>query len=149
MSEAPKEQEKKATQLNNPARIKLAEHDFSHYSVTAELGTTLEDILSREYFAHFASKFKPYDEITVRVDDGTYYAKLLVLAVGRAWVKTTCIMEKKLSTADVEQSQAATYDIIWRGPACKFSVVKKSDKGVLKDGFATKVEAAVWATENA
>jgi hypothetical protein len=136
-------------QLNSPVRHKLAEHDFVQHSVTVEAGHTIDDVLKPEYFAHVAAKFKPYDEISVRTDDGTWYAKLLVTEVGRSWLRTFLLEDYKLTTSDVAQSQANAVEVIWRGPHLKHSVVRKSDRGVLKDGFATKGEAAAWAAENA
>lgn len=147
MSEVP--QEKAPIQLSAPSRLLLAEHAFVHHALTAELGTRIEDILRPEYLAHFASRFKPYDEITVRVDDGTWYVKLLVLSVGRAWVKTEVLHAINLSSKDVEETQAAEYDVIYRGPTLKFSVIRKADRGVIKDRFPTKAEAVAWAAENA
>lgn len=147
MSEAP--QQKAPIQLSAPNRLLLAEHAFVHHAVTAELGTTLEDVLRPEYFAHFASRFAPYHEITVRVDDGTWYAKLVVLAVGRSWVKTEVLHAVSLSSKDVEQTQADSYEVLYRGPTLKFGVVRKADRSVLKDRFSTKAEAVAWAAENA
>ena len=37
-------------------------------------------ILHPDFWGHIAAKLRPYDEIKVRCDDGTFYAQLLVLA---------------------------------------------------------------------
>jgi hypothetical protein len=37
---------------------------------------------------------------------------------------------------------------MWSGPHTKYRVLRLSDKAVVKDGFATKEEAALWLTEH-
>lgn len=139
----------KVVQLHDPSRLKLAEHDFTHHSLTAMIGTTFEEILAPEYWAHNAGKFTSRDEVTVRCEDGLWYGKLLVKSVEKNGVVMEVLLYKDMAgTEETPASAHPTFAITWRGPKCRFSVVRISDKGLVKDGFATREDAVKWAADH-
>lgn len=133
------------------ARYGAAEFSMGRHVVTAEAGTTLAEVLNPAYWAHVSARFQPYDEITVRVDDGLWYAKLLVLVPGRNWAKVKVLNEWKLSTVDVEQSAVAHvegYTVKMNGPHLKWCVIRNSDQQAVKEGCGTRREAETWLDEH-
>ncbi len=151
VKESPKAEVKERDIQINPARCKLREYANNDHVVTVEPGTTIEDVLRPQFWAHYAQNFRPYDEVTVRTDDGIWYAKLLILSSGRTWAKAKLLSNVNLTTADVDLTDNAEFDgyeIKWRGPHCKFSVIQKSDHSVLQEGFDKKTEAITFLAEH-
>lgn len=149
MTDAAKEQPKK--QLFDPRRFQLSEYVYRNHTLTVEQGTTLDDVLDKAFFANFASQLSPYDEITVRVDDGTFYARLLVTSCGRTWAVCKPIFHLKLTTADVDMTQAEAFDgyeVRFRGPACKWSVIRKQDNKLLVEKLDDKLAAETWLSNH-
>lgn len=138
----PDEAKKPIVQIN-PMRVKLAEVDRQDWVATAEMGTTLEQIIEPSYWAHMASKLKPYDHIEVRVDDGIWLAQLLVKEAGRNWAAVLMLQSYKLETADVAQTRSSKYKIDWKGPHLKFCVIRLEDGERLQEQM-TKRDAQVW-----
>ena len=66
-----------------PTRIKQAEYARNEFQITPEIGTSIEDILAPEYWAHAALQLKAHDRIEVRTEDASWYAELYVLKAER------------------------------------------------------------------
>lgn len=133
----------------NPSRIKISEYERTVYVATVEMGTTREDLMNPSFWTHFASKFRPWDRLEVRCDDGSFYAEYLILACDRVWAKVHELTYVNLTTSDVSQTQAAIQDglsVKWRGPHLKHSVLR-GDGAVLREGMQTKAEADQWLAE--
>jgi len=118
-------------------RMKSGDFVRTLWVVTAEQGTTKEDIMNPSYWSHVAAQFRPYDRIEVRVDDGVYFAELLILACDRTWAKVKELSFHSLTNSDVSMTQAeeemAEFEVLWKGPVNKFSVIRKSDSTVIKN----------------
>lgn len=145
--------EKKESRTLMPARIKVQDYAITTYVATAEQGTVKEDFLRPEYWAHIAAKFKPWDQIKVLSDDGTFYGEYMVMSCGRAWAKVYELRFVNLTSSDVSLTQAATQEssgfiVKWRGHHLKWSVIREKDKEPIKDMMATEQEARVWLDEH-
>lgn len=146
---SPAEPERKVEQIN-PTRMSEAEYQRSVFVATTHANTRPEDLLARDYWSHVAAKMKPWDRIEARANDGTWYAEYLVLEAGRTWAKVHMLQVTSLTSADVAMSQATAmlpYDVVFRGPHCKWSVVRKSDKEVMHEFEETQGGALDWLTE--
>jgi len=133
-------------------RFKPAESTLGKWDAKTEIGTTREHLLKPEYWSHVSELMTPWSEITCRCEDGTYYAKLLVLDCGRGWAKVQVLNWYSLTTGDVAQSQSSTgtkddYDIIWKGANMKHIVQRKSDQVVIHEGEQRKASAEAWLDE--
>ena len=133
-------------------QTRCAHSEFANasWTVTAEAGTTLEQVMAPEFFTNVASQMRPYDKIMVRVDDGVWYAELLVLTAGRTWVKTKKLIDVHLTSQDVDMTQADRadgFEIKHRGPHNKFSIIRKLDNEVIREQFETKDEARAWLSD--
>jgi len=65
--------------------------EFGHWqnwhTVNAQIGTTRENILNEDYWAHVALKYNKGDMLFVRADDNSWIANYYILDCGRTWVK--------------------------------------------------------------
>lgn len=137
-------QEKRNTQLN-PARLSLFEHTNTAYLATVETGTTEKDLLNPNFWSHIAPKLRPYDEIRVCCDDGSFYVTLLVVSCDRTWAKVKVKKDGWMNLEDeTNVPENSEYEIKWGGPYLKFRVIRKKDGGVLRDKLQTKKEASDW-----
>lgn len=148
-SQTPKT-DKQDRQLS-PGRLQGQEFVMTRHCVTLEEGTTLEDIKDSAFWAHVAPRLKPYDQITVRTDDGLWWAELLVLVVGRTFAKVKVLQHVPLSTTDVDMSVADKiegYEVKYRGPLCEWSVLRTKDGQLLSEKHKTKGHAQAWLNEH-
>jgi hypothetical protein len=147
--DAKPEADRKVQQIST-IRFKPAEQISLTFIATAHENTFPEDLLDPAYFAHVASDLRPYYKIEARADDGTWFAEFLVLEVGRNWVRTYMLAKHMLTTSDVAMTQAAAlspYEVKWRGPHCKWSVIRKADKSVVHEGEESQPGADKWMLE--
>ena len=132
----------------NVARFSLYEYQNQVWTATAESGTGIEDLAKPDYFANIANKLQQYDRICVRVDTGEWYVELLVVACGKNWAKTVVTMQVEFNeSVNADEGRDAVFDlysVVHRGPHCKWSVVRKADKEVIKEYCGTKSEAQAW-----
>lgn len=144
-------EQKREPRIQND-RFQVADFTVGRFDAKSEMGITREDLLTPEYWSHVSERMTPYSEVTVRCDDGTYYAKLLVLDCGRGWAKMQLLSWWNLSTVDVAQSQSSPgkpedYDILWKGTNRKHIVQRKSDQKVIHEGEQRKESAVAWLNE--
>jgi hypothetical protein len=126
-------------------RMQAAEFQRHDWVVTAEFGTTIEQVRDEGFFSHVAAKLSAYDHIEVRVDDGTWIAELLVLECGRNWARTYLLSYHSLTTADIARTMSVPkLKIEWKGPHLKFCVIRKSDAMILQDKLPTEEQARSW-----
>ena len=126
-------------------RVTQAEYSRNLWVATAVFGTTIQDVRDEAYFAHVASKLKPYDRIEVRTDDGSWFAELLVTETGRNWARTYLLSLHKLTTSDIARTMSIpTLEVVWKGPHLLFCVIRKSDKEILQDKCTSEAQAYAW-----
>lgn len=130
-------------------RFGEAEFSLARFHHKTEMGITKAQLLNPEYWSFVGERMSPYSEIIVRSDDGTYYARFLVLDCGRNFAKVQCLDWYNLTTKDVAESQsnvgtAQDYDIVWKGPRLKHIILRKSDGVVIHEGDQLKVAAQMW-----
>lgn len=145
---APSE-DRKVEQLN-PTRMKEAEFERQTYFAKAHENTHPEDLLDRAYWAHVATRLKPWDKVEVVANDGTWWAEFLVLEAGRTWAKVEMLRHKSLTASDVSASQATAmtpYEVVHRGTDSKWSVIRKSDRAVMHEGEETQGGAIDWLND--
>lgn len=111
---------------------------------------TWEDVLRPEFWAHVASKVGSQrnardHQIIVTHKAKQFSGRLEVLAIEKV-----SLVVAPLDYVEFEQNKvkdvAAGFDIILRGPH-KWSIVRQSDKEVVKQDFATRAAAATWLDE--
>lgn len=133
--------------LRDVSRFEQAEFANQVWVLTVPTDTELEDVLKPQYLGNVASRLRPYDKIQVRIDTGEWYAELLVIESGRAWIKAVALLKVDLVTQEIEVTDVAdaeAYYIQHRGPHLKFCVIRKLDQECIKEKCASKVEAITW-----
>ena len=143
------EVERKVEQLN-PTRMKEGQYERTVWVITAHENTEPEDLVDPAYWSHVASKLRPWDRIEARANDGTWYAEFLILEAGRNWARAVMLTVHKLTNSDVALSQATAqspYEVSYRGPHDKWSVIRKGDREVMHAGEQTQGGAVNWMVE--
>lgn len=130
-------------------RFQVSDFMVNRFDAQIEPGITREQLLRQEYWSHVAGRVTPYSEITARWDDGSHYAKLLVLDSGPGWVKVQILHWWDLDAPDTVDTQstpasADDFEIIYKGAKLKHIVLRKSDQKVIHEGEARKSGAEEW-----
>lgn len=144
----------KTPQLS-PTAFRQAEYQYQQYAAVVERGVTPQDALNPAFWAFHATKLKPWDEITIHAEDGTWYGKYVVLDSSRTWTRVFPLQVVRLTSADVAETQAViqnekespaspTYTPKFRGPKGKWSVVRISDNALMTEGLPSKEDAHEW-----
>jgi len=149
-AEGPAKPERKVQPLENQ-RMEEADFKRTVMVATAHQGTMPEDLLKPEYWAYVSGRLKPWDEIVVRADDGTWLAKYLITEAGRTYARAHMMEQHNLSTRDVALSAnrlvIGEYEVLHRGEHQKWSVVRTNDRAVVHEFEETQGGAVNWATE--
>lgn len=128
-------------------RVQLQGYLHNSWDVVAERGTELRDVLTPEYWLHVAVNLKPQDTVTVIAEDGTWYARLLVLSCDRLWAKVFKLEFHDLTSSytDMPKTLEEEYEVVWT-VANQYAVIKKSLRGQppLKENFQSKIDAYQW-----
>lgn len=140
-----------------PNELFQFEYVSGHFDARVQQGVTPAEVLVPGFWAHHAVKLKPFDEIRVRAEDGTWVGYYLVLDCSRTWAKLKELSLHRLGTADVSLTQASEtevrafidlHKVVHRGPR-KWSVVRKSDSAVLIEGLEQRDAAGTWLDQHA
>ena len=132
-----------------PDRVQQAEFARAIWCVTPEHGTPFEALLSPDYWAHMAYRFKIGTILEVTADDFSYTAELIVVDCSRNWAKVVKKSYVQLDTVEKSTATLDGFEVKWSGRHTKFRVLRTSDKAVIKEGFSTHAEAEAWLSEHA
>jgi len=138
------EQQKPRAVFADPGRMRTAEYERQEWVLTADPGVVIDDLSNPAYWAHVAAQFRPYARIEVRADDGTWIAEFIVLAADRTWAKVQMLRSYKLTSAEEVYDLVDQFEVKFRGPAHKWSVIRRDDGAVLKSEAQTRDEAQAW-----
>lgn len=141
--------ERKVRQID-AQRFASLEYGREAWLATAFDSTTPQDLLEPSYWAHVSMKLRPRAHVEAWANDGTWMAEYVVLDCGRNWAKLHLLSVHHLTTGDVSASQAdvmSPYEISFRGPHSKWSVIRKSDRAVMHEGSETMMDATEWLQE--
>jgi len=127
-----------------PTSILAAEHAVVVYFHSPESGVGLDDILKPDYWTHVATRLRPGHRIEVLSDDGTYWAMLIVRAVGKHEAYVQALQHVALGQPAVAAGPESPFEVKWRGPARRFGVIRKTDKEIIKEDFQLREHAELW-----
>ncbi len=131
----------------SPKRFKLADYERNIWVVTPEAGTSLDEVMKPDFWAHCAHQMKPFDEVEVRAEDESYYAKLLVRSAGKNWAVASILAQIDLDKKEVK-APYDEYTVGWGGPHQKHRVVRKKDGEVVFQGGESADVARAWLKEH-
>lgn len=135
------EVKQKSREPLNSTRMSSAEYQRTVWRVTAEKGTTIEEVQNPRYWSTVAVQIKPMDLIDITTDDMAWYAQLLVVAADRTWAKVVLIMHKELVASDLKANVTDEYEVEFAGPHLKHRIIRKRDRAVIKDKISLLVDA--------
>lgn len=128
-------------------RIKERSFARTDWNVIAETGTTEDNLKVPTYWAHVARQMRAFDMIEVLCEDGSWYARCLVLARGEAWAKVH-VLEFTSLERHVMREGESDFEVSWGTIQTKFRVIRKKDRRVLKDGLESREAAMAWLHEH-
>lgn len=125
-----------------PGRLQNAAHYYASYAVVLPAGLSFEEALKPEFWAHLAGRLRQHDTIRIIPEEATYFAELLVLSAGRGFVNVKTLRHVPLGEDEIDSSNVNDLvEVKWRGPHSKWSIVRRSDGAVLKEGVVEKPDA--------
>ena len=127
-----------------PTRLQLAEHVTTTHHHTPELGIAIEDVCKPSYWANVARQMRPGDKIELLSPMGDWWALLIVRNVGKVEAAVSVLFHKVLDSAPAITAPESPYEVRYRGPTVRFSVLRKDNQSVVKEHFQTKEEAEMW-----
>lgn len=126
----------------------LSEYARQSFVATPPAGTSLDDVLNENYWAHVAKKINPHDIIEIVPEDGAFYAKLIVTSRGSLWARVQKLEHVVLGGVAPAKKPGEDFEIGWAGPSDKWRIVRKEDKLVVSKNFASREDADKWLGEH-
>lgn len=126
-------------------QLKQTEFVRTSYSAAPEVGTTQDDILAPEFWAHVAKQFKPGDRIEVKPEGADWLVELYVLKVDVHGLHSVVLNRYELTAVKVEANDDE-YEVKFGG-ADKWRVIRLADKTVMVKGLASRAEGEAWLAE--
>lgn len=143
--------EKTGTKAAQAGGLKPAEIVRNCHALTVPAETTREDLERPSFWMHEAAKMRAFDRIEVRWADGLKWADVLVLSTGAGFARIHVLSMMDLSggdaSADEEGDDFASCYVKYRGPSVRWSVMRKSDNLVVKEGLASRTDALIEARQ--
>ena len=131
-----------------PERMGLREQKINDFVVDVPMTLSLEDALEPSFWAHVADQMQPSDHITLRADDGSWIAYLVVAYCERNFAKVVVDRCVKLNADTETPINSIKHKVEWKGPRLKYCVIRMSDAALLKQECRTREEAAAWMREH-
>lgn len=132
----------------SPARFQGREYSNNDHVVTIESTWTLDDVVKPIFWSSVWQKMRRYDKVSVRVDDGSWYAELLVTQVGTGYVfvQATAFIDfnAQAPVRDAKVDAIEGFEIRERGPFLKWCVIRKADSKVIAEKCDSKIIAEEW-----
>jgi len=125
-------------------RTREAGHWQNWHTVNAQPGTTRENILKEDYWAHVAGKYSRGDILFVRDDQGAWVAQYLVLDCARTWVKVFEMQWWDLKVAQISEGVKDGLEYHWFGNQDQCGVIRTSDGAAMVKGLRSKEAALEW-----
>jgi hypothetical protein len=152
------------------SRLQKKNHFSVEWVITCEYGTLVKDLLRPEFYCNIANKINKNDTIRAIFEDGSYLVDLLVIEVDKQNITPVWIKPIITNLIDIEKSKQFSLDAVkepkeqkkqddnidfedpnviikFRGPIIKWSVLRKSDKAVLREKIESKEQAIDTAKE--
>lgn len=127
----------------HPGRLSTLESVERQWHAELPAGTTPEDIMKPEYWAHLARTIRPMDTIKVFCEDGSWEGLYRVMFVSTAEIRISECWSKSHETIDMK-AESESHEIKWISPTKKFGVIRKDDGSVIQDGFYPKEQAQAY-----
>lgn len=139
----------KTTEAETEAKkplCKMSERQFreadvvhNRFCVTPPAGTPVEALLNPASWVHLARKLSPRDRIEAMPECGSWLADFVVLY--KTDIGATVHLLKKWDLTSTIPEIDEEYEVVWKGPAIKWCICRKSDGEYLRKDFETQEKA--------
>lgn len=126
------------------ARFSQAHYTRNHWHASVPDNVEFNEVLSPSYWTNNAVMLKIGDHVEVFCENGSYYAELIVRNCDRLSALMGVLVHVDFTESAVLDEIDPEFEIGFAGPSHMWRVVRKSDKEVVKFGFQSREEAAVW-----
>lgn len=132
-----------------PHKFNAAEYVRGRFALSLQKEFCKEDLLDNKKWRNvaMAHNIRAGDIIEVTREDFAFYAELLV--IGR---QKDELFLKFINFANLEEEKTEKigedFEVKWKGPAKKWTIIRKSDNKEIKDAFSSKEEAAYFLKNN-
>jgi hypothetical protein len=128
------------------SRLAKDGHSRQVWVVTVSSRTQYADLFTSSFWMHVANRFQLGDEITVRDDGLTFWAKLLVTQADavRDFVMMQELYKKDLVLMKIEQPEIDGYTTRYEGLHEGWQVIRSVDQHVMKANFPTQHDATAY-----
>lgn len=116
-----------------PTNLVLLDYATRQWGLFVPPDVGMDQLLLPEFWAHVAVRqLKPFDDVRVSCEDGSWTALLFAREVERAAARMGVIWYKNFDEADcapkLTPAEREEYEVKYRGPQIKHVVIRKSDK---------------------
>lgn len=130
----------------SPALLMQAEFVRNIMTATVPPGVPFESVLAPDFWAHCASKVRPYTKIELRAQDNAWYGELMVRKVEpqAVHVWALCYVDLASQAAPKVAATAEDFSVTFGGPKHLWRIVRNADKTVIHYGEANEADAKAW-----
>lgn len=120
---------------------------FNTHEVVPNVGTPIEHLYKKEYWANVSQKFRPGDTIIAFPRDGGWYSELVVFDAGQNWANVGTKFELMRPEFEAVAGVEVDFDVR-RDPINGYCVVRKSTGAILKSNFPNHAEGQKWIVDH-
>ena len=113
---------------------------------------SIDDVLKDDYWAHVCHRLHLYDEIEAIAEDGSFYARLLVINRG-VNDDDRIVKVQKLFYVDLQTVKSIDEDVpegykISFSPKLRYSIIQTATNVRVSSGHFTREDAILWFKKN-
>lgn len=133
-----------------PDRMKGYEYMNNHHMVIVERLWTMDDVVKPIFWSSVWQRIRQWDEISVACEDGSWWAKLLVIqrGIGSVFVQVLDFRDFGENKTSAETSRIIEgFELRFLGALKKWCVIRTADAMTLKEKCESMSEAETWLTQ--
>jgi len=123
-----------------PDRFGQFQHTVQQFNAYVPAGTSRAEIEDGRYWAHVAGQVSVFSEIRVICEDGSYYAKLLIVFKNGTDIKLHCLAYTELDAVE-ELDEEGEFFVKSCGAVLGWCIVRRDDGHRVKEKMPTQAAA--------
>ena len=131
------------------AEFTVGEADYQMWSAKPPAGTTREEVLNPVFWKHVARRVRAPAFINVMPLDGAWFSQLLVVFADPHRVTVLEMQHRVIEESAYAVAENQEYEAAFLSASGKYGVKRRSDKQIIRHGFASLDDARNWMTDYA